>query len=411
MAAWLAVAIMLAACPAGVGAKPKSQPAPAPRHVATAGLFGTTVWEPPTAEEFQRMAAGGISHMKVVFNPGTVVGPAGPRDWRLYDVIVGDAARNGISIDPWLFGVPASVSPNPTTLPLGSPAVEALWSDFVRDAARRYGPGGAFWAENPSIPARPMSSWEVWNEPNINEMTGQNHVVKVAEIARLLSITRAALRSASPLNRVVLGGLYRRPRPGHGIRMTRFLNRLYRLKHGRSLFDVVAIHPYAARPRQILNVTRSARRVMNLHGDTRKPLWITELGWTTGGRYWSQSLYRTTLTQQAARVGATARLLAANRRPLRLQRVDWHTWRDAEGSDNFWDGYMGLFTADGNPKPAWAAFTGVTGGLAGGQIHNVGHFAPWGTTPPPGGGGSKPPSQPAPQPTPQPGCLLPGILC
>jgi polysaccharide biosynthesis protein PslG len=405
LAAALVVVVTLAAFPAIGAAKQK----PGGRPASTAGLFGTTIWEPPTGEEYQRMVAGGISHMKLLFSASLIAPQPSTRDWRLYDQIVGDAARSGVTMDPWLFGSPSWMSANPVTLPVGNPAQVQFWSSLVHDAAQRYGPGGQFWAENPMIPARPMRDWEVWNEPNINEMTGVNHQAKVSEYARLLVVTRAALKQANPENRVVLGGLYRRPRPGHGIRMTRFLERLYKLKKGRSLFDVVAIHPYAARPRQVLSVSRSVRRVMNAHRDARKALWITELGWTTGGSYWSQSLYRATLAQQAARVAGSARLLLANRRRLRLRRVDWHTWRDmGGGAGSFWDRFMGLFSADGQPKPAWAAFTSVTGGFAGGQIRNVGHFAPWGTPPPPGGSGSG--SKPTPAPS-NPPCLLPGILC
>jgi hypothetical protein len=397
----MAMVVMLAACPPGAAAKRKS----APRPVSSAGLFGTTIWEPPTSEEYGRMRAGGISHVKLLISPNVIAPQAGGRDWALYDQIVGDASRAGISLDPWFFQVPSWMSADPATLPIQTQAERLWWFGFVRDVARRYGPGGSFWAQNPSIPAHPMSYWEVWNEPNIAGMTGPGGV-SVRGYAQLLRLTGEALRQASVQNRVVLGGLYRRPRRGFGIRMTRYLQALYKLKGGRSLFDAVAIHPYASLPRQVLAVTRSVRRVMNANRDARKPLWITELGWTTGGQYWSQSLYRATPAQQATRLGATARLLIANRRRLRLQRVDWHTWRDREGTNNFWDGYMGLFTADGHPKPAWAAFTQVTGGFAGGQIINVGHFAPFGPVLPPGGG-SKPPQQPPPQPA----CLLPGILC
>ena len=104
----------------------------------------------------------------------------------------------------------------------------------------------------------------------------------------------------------------------------------------------------------------------------------------------------------------TARLLIAHRGQLHLQRVDWQSWRDLAGtSGDFWDKHMGFFTWDGNPKPAWPAFTRITGGFAGGQIKTVGHEMPFAPSPPPGGGSStKPPPQPPPN-----NCLLPGILC
>lgn len=401
----MAAMVTLAACPVGAGAKPK-QPA---RGASIAGFFGTNGFETPSIDEYRRMAAGGISSIRMVFFPGFVSPRPGTSDWRSYDQVVGDAARGGISIDPTLFGLPSWMTPNPATLPLQNPGQVQFWLSFVRAAAQRYGLDGSFWAQHPELPPHPMRSWEVWNEPNINEYAGQQTTVTAREYARLLRVTRSGLDAANPADRIVVGGLYRRPRPGHGIRMTRFLDRLYKLKRGRSLFDAVAIHPYAARPKQILGVSRSVRRVMDANRDPNKPIWITEVGWTTGGNYWAQSLYRATLAEQAARVGRVARLLLANRRALRLRRVDWMTWRDYSGGDHFWSNYMGLFTADGQPKPAWAAFTRVTGGYAGGQIADLGHKPTPALPPPvkpPSGGGGGGTTQPPP-----PHCLLPGILC
>jgi hypothetical protein len=387
---------MLGTCPPGAPAKPAKQTRALP------GLFGVTIWEPPTVEEFQRMSMGGVSHVRLIFFPGVVEQQRGQRDWRLYDKLIGDAARGGISVDPMFYGVPSWMSSNPSTLPIWTPAQQAFWFSFVRDAARRYGPGGAFWSLNPGLPRHPLADWELWNEPNIDQFTG-NRVATPGQYAQLLRITRAGLNAAGPDNHIVLGGLYRKPPRGHGTRATRFLQRLYKLPKGRSLFDAVAIHPYAARPRQVLGVTESIRRVMNANHDARKPLWITELGWTTGGNFWAQSHYRTTPDQQATRIAGVARLLIAHTRELKLRRINWHTWRDYPSGDNFWDKFMGFFTADGRPKPSWVAFTQLTGGFTGGQIRNVGREAlPPGPGPAPGGGGT-PPSQPT--------CLLPGILC
>jgi polysaccharide biosynthesis protein PslG len=400
IAAIAVVALSAAAWPSPASAKPSSS--------GPVSLFGSNPWEPPSQEEYQRMAAGGLGSIRLLMTGvGTATGP-GPRDWRLYDSIVGDAAMNGISVDPWLMYLPPWISTAPATLPIGSEAQRSYWFDFVREAAARYGPGGAFWRQNPGIPARPMTFWEIWNEPNINEFNGVNMAANAGQFAQLLRLTRSALNAANPANRIVLGGLYRRAKRGHGVRMSVFLNRLYKLRHGRRLFDAVGVHPYATKPSQVLAVTRTVRRVMNQHGDRRKPIWITELGWTTGGRYWGQSLYRATLDTQAFKVARTAQLLLRNRRALALRRVDWHTWRDYPGSDDyFWEAYSGLFLADGRPKPAWGAFTRVTGGTAGGQIHTLGHFPiPPGPLVPPGGTAPGNPPPPPPPPPPPQGCFL-----
>jgi hypothetical protein len=391
-------ALTIAASPASAAAK-RSHGNPA------AGLFGTHPWEPPSQEEYQRMRAGGVSSIRLLISLAGVSPQPGVQDWRLYDTIVGDAAKNGLAVDPWLSFLPPWLSPDRGTLPIYTESQRTAWFGFVRDAAKRYGPGGSFWRQNPTIPAHPMVWWELWNEPNINESVGLRRQLTAGELASFLRLSRAALNAASPQNRIVLGGLYRRPKPGHGIKMTRFLTRIYKQRKSRRLFDAVAIHPYAAKPAQVLSLTRSVRRVMNKHGDRRKSIWITELGWTTGGQYWSQSLYRATPAQQATRVGRVTQLLISNRRRLGLRRVDWFTWRDLDSSGSlFWAAYAGLFTSNGQPKPAWGAFTHVMGGFAGGQIHTVGHFAiPPGPFVPPADTPTAPPPQ---TPPPQHGCTL-----
>ena len=392
--------LTLLACPGQVGAKPAKG---AGQAAARAGFFGTTVVEVPTSEEYQRMAAGGLRHLRVTFFHEMVEPKPGQRDWRLYDKLVGDAAHGGVTLDPVLFGSPSWMNPAPSILPIQNRTQASYWYGFVRDAALRYGPHGQFWAQHRDIAAHPIRDWEVWNEPNINEFAG-GRAVKARDYGKLLRVTGRALHGANRGNRVLLGGLYRRPQPGHGARMTRFLERLYKLRRGRSLFDAVAIHPYAARPLQVLRVTNRARKVMDANGDAGKSIYITELGWTTGGDHWAQSLYRTTQAGQATRLRRTARLLLAHRRRLRLRRVIWHTWRDYAGGTNFWDHYMGLFTVDGFPKPAWLAFTRLTGGVTGGQLRDFGQQElPPGPPPAPGGTG---PAPPPPPPPPDPGCFL-----
>ena len=52
--------------------------------------------------------------------------------------------------------------------------------------------------------------------------------------------------------------------------------------------------------------------------------------------------------------------MAANRRRLGIAGAIWYSWRDVPGP--IWFFHTGLFTSDFDPKPAWNAFTGLTGG-------------------------------------------------
>jgi hypothetical protein len=91
--------------------------------------------------------------------------------------------------------------------------------------------------------------------------------------------------------------------------------------------------------------------------DKRAALWITEIGWATGGQ-------RTPLTvsprRQAAYLRQTYKLMAANRGRLKIAGVIWYSWRDLPGG--IWFNHTGLFTQAFNPKPSWKAFVGLTGG-------------------------------------------------
>jgi hypothetical protein len=333
-------------------------------------FFGVSPMEVPSGEEFARIGAGGIGEARIAFLQSVVEPQPGLRDWRVYDQIFGNAARAGVRVGPTIFGTPQWMNAKPATMPIQSPAQEASWSSFVLDGARRYGPGGSFWAEHPELPNLPAMDWEIWNEPNISEYVAEP--ANARRYARLIVIADQALAAAHPGNRVVLAGLYRQPRRGFGIRMTRYLESLYRLKRLKGHFDSVAVHPYSSQPRQVLKVLGRVREIMRAHGDARTPLLITEMGWTTGGQGWARSAYRTTPAGQAIRLKAVFRLLIKNRRTLHLRRVDWFSWRDSPGLSSFWTHHMGLFTVNGQPKPAWAALIRLTGGSGSGPITNLG---------------------------------------
>ena len=56
--------------------------------------------------------------------------------------------------------------------------------------------------------------------------------------------------------------------------------------------------------------------------------------------------------------------LLQEREPLGLRGVIWYTWRDFDPSigECGWCPTAGLLDADGDSKPAWLAFTELSGG-------------------------------------------------
>ena len=167
------------------------------------------------------------------------------------------------------------------------------------------------------------------------------------------------IRSADPAAQIVLAGLFTNPRIEHGIALKRYLPALYRAKT-RSAFDAVDVHPYSTTPKQALRAVRGTRRIMSRFKDKKAQLWVTEIGWASGG---DPTPLTVSPQRQAAYLRRSFRLLAANRVRLRIAGVVWYSWRDLPS--DVWFDNTGLFTVDFTPKAAWSAFTALTGGSPG----------------------------------------------
>ena len=85
-----------------------------------------------------------------------------------------------------------------------------------------------------------------------------------------LRAAATGIRRADPGASVVLAGLTNRSWVA--------LRELYDAGAA-GLFDVLALHPYTARPANVLRLVRLSRRELRAHGDGAMPVWITELSW------------------------------------------------------------------------------------------------------------------------------------
>ena len=338
-------------------------PAPAP---AAAGppraFFGIQSWTVPNAQDLAMMRRGGVGTVRVAFEGPRLASSADPL-WAEYDALMAAAAREDIEVLPVLLGVPGGRLQ--LKRPRSRPA-RMVWAHFVGLVARRYGRGGAFWAAHPELTPRPVTAYQVWNEPNLPAYW--RPAGDVAGYLRLVSLTRARLRAVDPRASIVLAGL---PDSKLGTPIPDYLRAIYAQPGSRKLFDVVALHPYAADAAGVLAKLNGVRAVMDRAGDRRTPIWITELGWATGGR---PSPFRTTRAGQAARIDRSFRALIAARGRLRLQRLILFGLQDRtyrEHESRWWGPRVGLFDITGRPKPAWQTFVGFTGGEPGGRLRSV----------------------------------------
>jgi polysaccharide biosynthesis protein PslG len=205
------------------------------------------------------------------------------------------------------------------------------------------------------LPPTPIRAWQIWNEENFFYFVKP---VSPGRFARLLAITRPAIRSADPRAEIVLGGLFGAPKQGmpRALDAVDFLDQLYRRSGVKANFDAVALHPYAADVAELRRQVEAVRQTMVRHGDRRSGLYITEMGW--GSAYNPKTVaFEVGLQGQARELRAAYRYLIANHGRLKLKQVDWFSWKDLPGACNFCDS-SGLFRAGAKfrPKPAWRAF-------------------------------------------------------
>jgi polysaccharide biosynthesis protein PslG len=285
----------------------------------------------------------------------------GARDYYGTDVLFGTAARAGITILPDLVGVPRWMSRNTTRPPIFTATQRNEWRALLTDYARRYGSNGTFWAEHPELPRRPVTTWEIWNEPNLGDSIGGK--VSPRRFVSLLKISAEGLRAGDPAARILTGGLFPYHTKRNTMTMTKFLNAMYRVPGAANSFDALGVHPYAAQPRGVVRWVQVARRIMRRHGDGATPIYVSAFGWLTGGFGIRYSPLRATPKQQAKKLTRTYRLLSRSAGRLGIASALWFTLTDhaSRGPDLITD-RAGLFRLNGNPRPSWFAFARVAGG-------------------------------------------------
>lgn len=337
---------------------------PAVAQGAPRGFFGMVPQTSLGPEDIARMSAGGVETIRLSLPwAGVQRSPQREFDWRGMDAAITEAAKRRMEILPVLGSPPAWATGSWRRMPVQSGGQRRGWEAFVRAAAERYGRRGVFWAEHgpgtdEPLPRVPIRAWQVWNEENFFYFT---RPVSVGRYARLLSITRRAVRGADPRGEIVLGGLFGNPKQGppRAMDATQFLDRLYRVRGVKANFDAVALHPYAADVAELRRLVEGVRATMVRHRDRRSGLFITEMGW--GSQYNPRAVaFEVGLRGQARELRAAYRFLLANRARLGLRQVHWFTWKDIAGSCDFCDS-SGLFRRGDKfrPKPAWRAFVRI----------------------------------------------------
>ena len=345
-----------------------------------AGFWGADPQSGLDAEQFQRLGGGGVESVRIPVN-WAAVQPVkdGQFDWSGFDDQVEEAAKAGIKVLPFLTGAPEWAVPGkvvsgtggtlkaPANLPVKG-AGRTGWVSLLTAAVARYGPNGSFWSEHPGVPVRPIREWQIWNEPNFKYFIAKPNP---AEYGQLVKISFSALRTADPGAKVILAGLFSRPKGSRDRRTGKhkslnwyasdFVSEMYRRTPGvKSKFNGAALHPYTIFARETPEVVEELRNTLKRNHDAAKGLYVTEIGWSSG-KASSRNQFAKGPAGQARELRTAFGLLRKNQAKWRVKSVYWFSVDDSPGTCSFCD-HSGLFGEGFAPKPAWFSYVKFTGG-------------------------------------------------
>ncbi len=331
--------------------------------------YGVHAQNDLTASEIQRMARGGVGVARMIFRWSEIEPTAGSlRNFRRYDAIMRTAATEDVDILPIIVGIPAwardpgAVSPETglEAWPLNSDGAARLQL-FIEAVVERYGHDGTFFAENPTIPKKPLNAYQLWNEPN-RQVFSPGGRSRAGDYAELLKLSAATIRGTDPRAKVVLAGMPERTTTSKPLDV--YLKNLYKAPKVKKDFDIMTLHPYGVDQKGVEGAIKRLRSQLKRLGDKNRKLWISEVGWGSGG---NPSPFRKKASEQARLLEKTFKMLEKRRKKYRLGTAIWFSWRDRlpPGNSGEWQEHTGLFKMDGGIKPAWMSFTKVSGGEPG----------------------------------------------
>jgi hypothetical protein len=300
----------------------------------------------------RRLRATGVRLIRQTFDWSLVERSPGRYELAALDAYVSAAAAARMEVLPIIFNPPPFRSSAPrrgagrATYP---PERPASLGRFAATLARRYGPQGSLWRARPRLPRVPIRAWQVWNEPNLPIYWGGDP--DPPAYARLLAAAGRALKAVDPHAEVVSAGL---AESRLGMPFEPFVRELYEAGAADS-FDTFALHPYAADSDAAVRAVERTRELLD-ELDDAAPIWVTELGWASGG---PGSPFTVGERGQAARIRSVFSELVDQRRDLGVRGVVYFNWRDAPpypGGQDFFGLHTGLLRRNGSPKPALHAF-------------------------------------------------------
>jgi len=230
------------------------------------GIFTTDLDQPPSWQDaaLAAQAATGVGTLREHVYWDRIERSPGAFDFSGLDALVDRAGARGLSLLPILTGTPQFYSTRPVGLQNDGwpPTDPSTIFRYSYELAHRYGSLGTYWGcVLPGLfckrPYRPISAWEVWNEPDY--LAWWRTGVSASAYTRLLQWAYLGLKLGDVNGEVVIGGLSLAALLPNG-----FLEQVYD-NGGALFFDTLALHPYAANVGTVLTNIRRARQIADAH--------------------------------------------------------------------------------------------------------------------------------------------------
>jgi hypothetical protein len=277
-----------------------------------------------------RAKESGVKWIREDFQWGDIEKEKGKFSWAFTDSVVKIARENGISVY----------------------AIVAYWPSWTKEYTKEgIDDYIAFLKELVSHYKNEIHQWEIWNEPNIFFWQGPEKMY-----AELLMKSYIAIKDMDSTAQVL--GI-----STSGIDFD-FIQKMQDLQ---APFDILTIHPYRSKlvESEFISELKRASDMVVLPGGKRRPVWITEMGWTTytpHNNWVQEGFLATPLRDQAELIVRTyLSCIISGIDP----KVFWYDLRN-DGTDphNFEDN-IGIMYQDFSPKPAYIAYSTMTRTLKG----------------------------------------------
>lgn len=279
-------------------------------------------------EERERVAQmaqdAGVKWSREPFDWSRIQPKEGVFEWGYYDAVMDCAKRNGISLYVLVHGWAE------WTEPYTEKSIEQYLVS-LKALVNRY---KGF-----------VKHWEIWNEPNIFFWQGPKEMYP-----ELLKRAYAVIKETDPDAQVL--GISTAGIGWDFIKMVLAKN---------APFDILTIHPYRRilEDQKFIDELKKVFELVRMPDRTPRPVWITEMGWTTYTPHHTirQGFRPVTLREQAQLISREYLCaLVSGIDP----KTSWYNFRDSGEEPLDFEHGLGTIFRDFRPKPSYIAYSTLT---------------------------------------------------